>query len=58
LVLFADADTRYEAGFIDATVSAAETDQIDFLSVYLKPEFRTLGSPHYRPLGSRLFLRA
>ena len=39
-ILFADADTRYRPGFLDAVVASAEASRVDFLSIYLKPEYR------------------
>jgi chlorobactene glucosyltransferase len=38
-VLFADADTWFEEGFLDAAVACAEANQLSFLSIYLQPEF-------------------
>ena len=54
-ILFADADTRFEAGFLDAAVAAAEAGQIDFLSIYLKPEFRTPVESTLSPYGVALY---
>jgi glycosyltransferase involved in cell wall biosynthesis len=54
-ILFADADTRFEAGFLDAAVAAAEADQIDFLSVYLRPEFLTLAESTLSPYAVALY---
>jgi glycosyltransferase involved in cell wall biosynthesis len=38
-VLFADADTWFEEGFLDSAVACAEANQLSFLSIYLQPEF-------------------
>ena len=54
-ILFADADTRFEPGFLDAAVAAAEAGQIDFLSLYLKPEFHTLAESTLSPYGVALY---
>jgi glycosyltransferase involved in cell wall biosynthesis len=54
-ILFADADTRFEVGFLDAVVAAGEAGQIDFLSVYLKPEFRTLAESTLSPYAVALY---
>ena len=54
-ILFADADTRFKPGAVDALVGAAETRKIDFLSVYLKPEFRTLSESAIAPYGVALY---
>jgi chlorobactene glucosyltransferase len=37
-VLFADADTWFDEGFLDAAVAAAEASSLAFLSIYLRPE--------------------
>ena len=54
-ILFADADTRFEPGFLNAVVAAAEAGQIDFLSIYLKPEFHTLSESTLSPYGVALY---
>ena len=54
-ILFADADTRFQPGAIDALVAAADTGQIAFLSVYLKPEFKTLSDSAISPYGVALY---
>jgi glycosyltransferase involved in cell wall biosynthesis len=40
-VLFADADTWFEEGFLDSAVACAEANQLSFLSIYLQPEFES-----------------
>lgn len=37
-VLFADADTWFEEGFLESAVAAAEASGLAFLSIYLQPE--------------------
>lgn len=37
-VLFADADTWYDEGFLDAAVASAEASGLAFLSIYLRPD--------------------
>jgi len=54
-ILFADADTRFEAGFVESAVAAAESGKIDFLSVYLSPEYRTLWESALSPYGVALY---
>ena len=54
-ILFADADTRFKPGAVDAMVGAAEASQIEFLSVYLKPEFQTLAESVIAPYGVALY---
>ena len=54
-ILFADADTRYEPGFLDAVVSAAEAGRVDFLSMYLQPEYRTAAESSWRPYAVALY---
>ena len=54
-ILFADADTRFKPGAVDAMVATAEASQIAFLSVYLKPEFQTLPESAIAPYGVALY---
>lgn len=54
-ILFADADTRFNPGAVNAMVAAAEAGQIEFLSVYLKPEFQTLSESAIAPYGVALY---
>ncbi len=39
-VLFTDADTRFEPGFLDAAVACAESSGVSLLSIYLDPEYK------------------
>jgi hypothetical protein len=54
-ILFADADTRFKPGFLNAAVAAAEARQIDFLSIYLKPEFQTAAESTISPYAVSLY---
>lgn len=54
-ILFADADARFQPRAIDAMVAAADRGRIDFLSVYLKPEFKTLSESAIAPYGVALY---
>jgi glycosyltransferase involved in cell wall biosynthesis len=54
-ILFADADTRYEPGFLPAVVNAAEGAKVDFLSVYLKPEYVTTAESILSPFAVALY---
>jgi glycosyltransferase involved in cell wall biosynthesis len=54
-ILFADADTRFQTGAVDALVAGADAGKIEFLSVYLKPEFKTLGESAIAPYGVTLY---
>jgi glycosyltransferase involved in cell wall biosynthesis len=54
-ILFADADTRFQPGAVNAMVAAAEAAQIAFLSVYLKPEFQTMSESAIAPYGVALY---
>jgi len=54
-ILFVDADTRYQPGFLDAVVAAAEASNIDFLSIYLKPEYRGLHESILSPFAVALY---
>jgi 4,4'-diaponeurosporenoate glycosyltransferase len=40
-VLFADADTRFEPGFLDAAVATAEASGLSLLSIHLDPEYQS-----------------
>ena len=54
-IMFADADTRFAPGFIESAVAAAETGKVDFLSVYLRAEYRTLWESALAPYGVALY---
>jgi chlorobactene glucosyltransferase len=54
-VLFADADTWYEQGFLDAAVAGAESRGLDFLSVHLTPVPQSLPEHLLVPYLSALF---
>jgi glycosyltransferase involved in cell wall biosynthesis len=54
-ILFADADARFEPGFVESLVAAAEVGKIDFLSVYLRAEFRTVWESTLSPYGVALY---
>jgi Glycosyl transferase family 2 len=54
-ILFTDADTRFEPGFVESAVATAEAGKIDFLSIYLRPEFRTLWESTLSPYGVALY---
>ena len=54
-ILFADADTRFKPGAVNAMVATADASKIDFLSVYLKPEFRKLSESTIAPYGVALY---
>jgi len=54
-VLFTDADTWFEPGFLPAVVSAAEASGVAFLSIYLRPEWRTWKDALLFPYAQALF---
>lgn len=54
-ILFADADTRFEAGFMDAAVSEAEARDLAFLSVYPRLEGETFSERLLAPFASALY---
>ena len=54
-ILFTDADTWVEPGFLDSIVTFAEANGVSFLSVYLRPECETLGERLMGPLAMALF---
>jgi glycosyltransferase involved in cell wall biosynthesis len=53
-VLFADADTWFEEGFLDAAVAAAEASGLSLLSIYLDPEYRGLAETTLAPYARAL----
>jgi Glycosyl transferase family 2 len=42
-ILFADADTRFAPGFLNAAIARAESSGVALLSVYLDPDYATIG---------------
>jgi len=54
-VLFADADTWFEEGFLDTAVACAEANQLSFLSVYLQPEFGSISENVLVPFAVALY---
>src|SRR5258708_6036009 len=54
-VLFADADTWYEAGFLESAVAAAEAASATFVSVYLQPAGATALDQAIVPYAVSLF---
>ena len=54
-ILFADADTWYKPGFIESAVAAAEAGPLDFLSIYLRPEYRGLSGHILSPTAVALY---
>jgi hypothetical protein len=42
-ILFVDADTRFSPGFLNAAIACAESSGVAMLSVYLDPEYATIG---------------
>lgn len=54
-VLFADADTWYDEGFLAAAVASAEASGLSFLSVYLKPELESFAESVLVPCAVALY---
>jgi chlorobactene glucosyltransferase len=54
-ILFADADTWYEAGFLEAVVGHAEANGLAFLSIYLQPAYEIFQERLLMPFASALF---
>ena len=54
-VLFADADTWFEEGFLDSAVATAEANQLSFLSFYLQPEFESFSESVLVPCALALY---
>lgn len=54
-VLFADADTWFEEGFLEAAVACAEASGLSFLSIYLRPEFESFAESVLVPCAVALY---
>lgn len=54
-ILFADADTWYEPGFLDSAIATAEATKVDFLSIYLRPFYASVGARVLAPYASALY---
>jgi 4,4'-diaponeurosporenoate glycosyltransferase len=54
-ILFTDADTWFEEGFLPAVVAAAEASGVSLLSVYLQPECETFAERLLVPYARALF---
>jgi glycosyltransferase involved in cell wall biosynthesis len=54
-VLFADADTWFDEGFLDSAVASAEANQLSFLSLYLQPEFESFAENVLVPCAVALY---
>jgi glycosyltransferase involved in cell wall biosynthesis len=53
-VLFTDADTWFEPGFLDAVAGAAEANGLSLLSVHLDPEYRGIAEHTLAPYARAL----
>ena len=54
-ILFTDADTWFESGFLNAAVAYAEANELAFLSIYLQPESETLAERALIPFAVALY---
>jgi cellulose synthase/poly-beta-1,6-N-acetylglucosamine synthase-like glycosyltransferase len=54
-ILFADADTWYRPGFLESVIASAESNKVDFLSIYLKPQYATFAESVLGPFATALF---
>jgi glycosyltransferase involved in cell wall biosynthesis len=54
-VLFADADTWFEKGFLDSAVEFAEKNQLSFLSIFLRPECESIAESVLVPCAVALY---
>ena len=54
-ILFADADTWYESSFLESAVAAADGGPLDFLSIYLRPEYRGVSGHLLGPIAVALY---
>src|SRR5205085_2438402 len=57
-ILFTDADTWFEPGFLDSAVSCAESNSLDFLSILLPPEPQSFVEHIVAPYAHALFYAA
>jgi glycosyltransferase involved in cell wall biosynthesis len=53
-VLFADADTWFDEGFLAAAVAYAEASELSFLSIYPRPEFASFAESVLVPCAAAL----
>ncbi len=54
-ILFTDADTWFEEGFLLAVVARAESSGVSLLSIYLQPEYETFAERVLVPYARALF---
>jgi chlorobactene glucosyltransferase len=54
-VLFTDADTWFDEGFLDSAVECAEASRLSFLSIYLRPEFGSFAESVLVPCAVALY---
>lgn len=54
-ILFADADTWFEPGFLESAVAAAETQKVDFVSIHLRPEYESTAMRILGPVAKALY---
>lgn len=54
-ILFTDADTWFEPGFLPAAVASAEASGVSLLSIYLRPECETFAERVLVPYARALF---
>jgi glycosyltransferase involved in cell wall biosynthesis len=54
-VLFADADTWYDEGFLNAAVDCAEASGLALLSIYLHPECKSFSESVLVPMATALY---
>ena len=57
-ILFADADTWYEPGFLESALATAELAKVDFLSIYLAPAYESFSARVLAPYASALYFFA
>jgi hypothetical protein len=54
-VLFADADTWFDEGFLASAVACADASGLSFLSIYLRPEFKSFAEAALVPCAVALY---
>jgi glycosyltransferase involved in cell wall biosynthesis len=54
-ILFTDADTWFRPEFLESAIAMAEAEKVDFLSIYLRPAYLSLGARVMGPCATALY---
>jgi hypothetical protein len=54
-IVFADADTWYQPGFLESAIATAEAGGVDFLSIYLRPIYESVAARILAPYAVALY---